>query len=45
MPVTEQPTSSGKISVEIPKIDVENLVKGDWKVGHFECLKNPPICK
>jgi hypothetical protein len=33
------------VTVEVPDIDVHNLIKGDWKVGHFDCLKNPPICE
>ena len=38
--VTTQPRS---INVEVPQIDWNDLLKGDWKVGHFECLKDPPI--
>ena len=43
-PVTSQPTSKS-INVEVPEIDVNELIQGDWKVGHFECLKDPPMCK
>ena len=32
-------------NVEVPKIDVQDLLQGDWKVGHFECLNDPPMCK
>ena len=43
-PVTSQPTSKS-INVEVPEIDVNDLLQGDWKVGHLECLKDPPMCK
>ena len=49
MPVTTQPTSSGgnttSVNVEIPDLDVHKMIKGEWRVGHLECLKNPPICE
>ena len=50
-PVTKQPTSSqvasgqSQITVEIPDLDFQRMLKGEWKVGNLECLKNPPICK
>ena len=54
-PVTSQPKSSVNVNIEdinnkiknvqVPKIDVQDLIQGDWKVGHFECLNDPPICK
>merc|ERR1712210_431216 len=30
--------------VEMPQLDVQDLLQGDWKVGHFECLNDPPMC-
>ena len=47
MPVTSQPTSDGgnNVKIEVPELDFERMIKGEWKVGHLECLKNPPICK
>ena len=46
-PVTSQPSSSrgDQLTVEMPDLDFHRMVKGEWKVGNFECLKNPPICK
>ena len=44
-PVTTQPKSGDTLTVELPELDFHHMVKGEWKVGNFECLKNPPICK
>ena len=43
-PVTSQPTSRS-VNVEVPNVDVNDLLKGDWKVGHTECLNDPAMCK
>jgi len=43
-PVTSQPRSGDTLTVELPDLDFHRMVKGEWKVGNFECLKNPPIC-
>merc|ERR1719242_82317 len=49
-PVTNQPTSKqvasgqSQITVEMPDLDFHRMIKGEWKVGNLECLKNPPIC-
>ena len=45
--VTSQPRSVSVTipNVEIPKLDFNDLIQGDWKVGHFECLNDPPMCK
>ena len=50
-PVTNQPTSKqvasgqNQITVEMPDLDFHRMIKGEWKVGNLECLKNPPICE
>ena len=44
-PVTTQPKSGDTLTVELPELDFHHMVKGEWKVGNFECLRNPPICK
>ena len=44
-PVTTQPKSGDTLKVELPDLDFHRMMKGEWKVGSLECLKNPPICK
>ena len=44
-PVTSQPKSGDNLTVGLPEFDFHQMVKGEWKVGNFECLKNPQICK
>ena len=44
-PVTTQPKSGDTLTVELPDLDFHGMIKGEWKVGNLECLKNPPICK
>ena len=43
-PVTSQPRTVS-VNVEVPQLDFNDLIQGDWKVGHFECLNDPPMCK
>jgi len=33
-----------KVTVEMPKINVDHLMQGNWNVGLCECLTNPPNC-
>lgn len=42
-PVTSQPKSL-KVDVDIPDIDINYLMKGNWRVGYLECLADPPMC-
>ncbi len=43
-PVTSQPRSQ-TVNVEIPEIDVNHLMQGNWKVGLCNCLDDPVMCK
>ena len=44
-PVTTQPKSGETLTIEMPDLDFNRMIKGEWKVSNFECLNNPIICK
>ena len=43
-PVTSQPRSQ-QIQIDVPQIDFNHLMQGNWRKGCLECLDDPPMCK
>jgi hypothetical protein len=43
-PVTSQPRAT-TVTVEVPNIDVNHLMKGNWQVGCLDCFNDPAMCK
>jgi len=42
-PVTSQPRSQ-QIQIDVPQIDFNHLMQGNWRKGCLECLDDPPMC-
>jgi Cys-rich protein (TIGR01571 family) len=42
-PVTSQPRAT-TVTVEVPNIDVNHLMKGNWQVGCLDCFNDPAMC-
>ncbi len=41
--VTAQPTK--KVTVEVPNIDIDHLIQGNWQVKMTDCLTDPVVCE
>ena len=34
-----------KEDFQVPEIDVQKVIQGEWKVGATQCLDDPIVCK
>lgn len=42
--VTSQPKSR-TINVEVPNIDVDHLIQGNWEAKVTDCFEDIPVCR
>ncbi len=51
LPVTTEPDGGGAtlggqtVTVDVPKVDLQQLNQGEWSASMTECLEDVPVCE